>query len=201
MTSKNLLIVFAKNPIPGKVKTRLAKETGDAMASSIYEKLLQITLEACGGANHDLLIYLNEPSNHPIFDSHQIAFQKGDDLGVKMLNAFQESFELGYEKILLVGSDIPELTGSHIEHGFKLLDKNDFVFGPSKDGGYYLIGMKEIYEFPFKNKQWSTSSIYDQTKKEILSKSLRIGETEVLSDLDTYKDYLNSVIYPFPGLD
>ena len=81
--------------------------------------------------------------------------------------AFKDVFDKGYESLLIIGSDCFELTTNNIEDAFSKLEKNDIVIGPSNDGGYYLLGMKKLFPFIFKNKEWSTESVLNETILEL----------------------------------
>ena len=190
--SKNLLIIFTRNPELGKVKTRLAKSIGDKNALTIYETLLTRTEKTIRGLSCDKAVYYsvkireNDIWDASIYQKHQ---QHGDDLGIRMLNAFSEAFNNNYDKVVIIGSDLFDLKSSHINEAFKALDNNDFVIGPAHDGGYYLLGMKFLYSQVFKNKKWGTTSVFKDTINDIKNKSIHLLET--LNDIDVYDDLQN----------
>jgi len=143
---KNLLLIFTRNPEIGKVKTRLAKTIGNEKALEIYILLLEKTKEITKDLNCDKAVYYsvkireNDIWDENIYQKHQ---QKGEDLGIRMQNAFLKGFNDGYEKIMIVGSDLFDITPNHINEAFEKLNSNDVVIGPAEDGGYYLLGMKK----------------------------------------------------------
>jgi rSAM/selenodomain-associated transferase 1 len=191
MNNKNLLIVFAKNPIKGKVKTRLAKTIGDEEALQVYNKLLSYTLIQCKKlTNCSKHIYYSTD----LINIHTDDFiknkklQKGNSLGEKMKNAFEKSFEKKYEKIILIGSDCPEIKAKHIEQAFDALESNRVVLGPATDGGYYLIGMQLFLTQLFENMPWSTNLLIDKTKKVLENEKISYKMLEILSDIDTTND-------------
>lgn len=192
---KELLIIFVKNILLGKVKTRLAKSIGDQAAFTIYKELVEITENAVAQSKSDRRVYFSDVIIQEKFAGSKKYVQTGADLGERMFNAFKEGFEDGYENIVLIGSDLPDLKGEIIEEALAELNQSDFVFGPAKDGGYYLIGMKENHLFPFQNKVWSQSELLKQTIEEISLKNLRISKLKELNDIDTLKDYQESSIY------
>lgn len=195
MKSKDLIIVFVKNLVIGQVKTRLAVKIGDQKAFQVYSRLVEITSNVVHNCSADVYVYFSESIDVSLFSKGKGKVQEGRDLGEKMYNAFVDGFNTGYERIVLIGSDLPDLNKNTIDSAFNLLKEKDFVFGPAIDGGYYLIGMKSLSQLPFENMPWSTSILYEFTKKKLIENSLNIGELETMNDIDTYEDYLNSSIY------
>ncbi len=161
--SKNLLIVFVKNIILGKVKTRLAKTIGDVGAFNIYYELFTITEQASQKVDVERHIYFSDVIIPSKWENDQKFVQEGEDLGIRMRNAFQNGFDEGYENIILIGSDLPNISKEIIDTGFDALTNNDIVFGPAEDGGYYLIGMSKMNTSVFENKPWSQSELLDVT--------------------------------------
>lgn len=190
--SKNLLIIFTRNPELGKVKTRLAKSIGDENALTIYKTLLDRTEKTTRNLTCDKAIYYsvkireNDIWDASIYQKHQ---QRGDDLGIRMLNAFSEAFSNNYDKVAIIGSDLFDLNPNHINEAFEELNNNDIVIGPAHDGGYYLLGMKSIYSQVFKNKDWGTSTVFNDTIKDLKNESIHLLET--LNDIDVYDDLKN----------
>ena len=187
--NKNLIIVFTRNPEHGKVKTRLAKIIGDDSALNIYKFLLNHTEQTIRNIDCDKAIYYSEKIwDNDIWDTafYQKHQQKGNDLGTKMLNAFKNAFNNKYEKIVIVGSDLFDLKSQHIKEAFKKLDNNNVVIGPAKDGGYYLLGMKNLHSQVFLNKDWGTDTVRDDTLQDLKNESVFL--LEELNDIDTYDD-------------
>lgn len=193
MNSKNLIIIFTRNPELGKVKTRLAKTIGDASALHIYSYLLEHTEKTIRNIDSDKAVYYSEEIyKEDIWDNATYLkyLQKGEDLGERMLHAFQNAFNNNYEKVIIVGSDLFDLKEKHIEEAFQKLNKRDIVIGPAKDGGYYLLGMKTLKEAVFKDKKWSTASVFKDTLKDLYK--LKVHQLEVLNDIDTFEDMKNN---------
>ncbi|HAS80105.1 MAG TPA: glycosyltransferase, partial [Fusobacteriaceae bacterium] len=118
--------------------------------------------------------------------------QEGEDLGEKMKNIFIHLFTLGYEKVILFGADIPEITDVDIEDALKKLEDRDLVFGPTLDGGYYLVGMKKLHEIVFNNKiKWGTPSVFEETINLIKQKGIDIDLIDIHEDIDTKDDLIN----------
>jgi rSAM/selenodomain-associated transferase 1 len=112
--------------------------------------------------------------------------QTGTDLGEKMQNAFSELFDMGYEKVIIVGSDIFELGQSDIENAFEVLQTTETVIGPATDGGYYLLGMKELNATIFQNKNWGTATVLEETLADLRQKKYVLLEER--NDVDYYQD-------------
>ncbi len=187
--SKNLVLIFTRNPELGKVKTRLAKTIGDQKALEIYTLLLQKTKDTTQNLTCDKAVYYsvkireNDIWNENTYQKHQ---QNGEDLGIRMENAFINAFNTGYEKVIIIGSDLFDLTPKHINDAFEKLNTNDVVIGPAEDGGYYLLGMKKIHPSIFKNKKWGTSTVRKDTLNDL--KNNKITLLEELNDIDVYDD-------------
>ena len=189
MNQKNLIITFTRNPELGKVKTRLAKTIGNPSALAIYKKLLEHTESVLRPLTCDKAVYYsvkireNDIWDNTIYQKHQ---QHGNDLGQRMANAFKHGFENDYEKIVIVGSDLYDLKIEHINQAFEALEDNDVVLGPAEDGGYYLLGMKELHAKLFQNKNWGTSSVLKETLDNLEQENVFLLET--LNDIDVYSD-------------
>jgi rSAM/selenodomain-associated transferase 1 len=186
---KNLLLVFTRNPELGKVKTRLAKTVGNATALKIYTFLLKRTRDIAIKVSADKAVYYsvkvreNDIWDASIFQKHQ---QVGEDLGIRMLHAFKNGFKAGYEKVIIIGSDLYDLTSETIENAIIALENNEVVIGPAEDGGYYLLGMNSLEEKIFKNKDWGTETVRKDTLKDLKDKKVfLLGE---LNDVDVFED-------------
>jgi rSAM/selenodomain-associated transferase 1 len=190
--NKNLLLIFTRNPELGKVKTRLAKSVGNKTALEIYKFLLNKTKEVTQNIPCDKAIYYsvkireNDIWNGNIYQKHP---QIGIDLGIRMKNAFQNSFNFGYEKVIIIGSDLYDLSSEIIEKAFSELENNEVVLGPALDGGYYLFGMKKMYPNIFENKNWGTSSVRKDTLKDL--EKVTVHLLEELNDVDIIEDIEN----------
>lgn len=190
-----LVIVFVKNIKLGTVKTRLAKTIGDIGAFEVYSELVKITEQATEHLDIDKRIYFSTA----VVDSQWIGdfktVQHGADLGERMLNAFRDGFKAGYKKIVLIGSDLPDINSTHIEKGIHALKENNVVFGPAEDGGYYLVGMSKMQASIFINKPWSQSNLLDETLLELHKLKVPVKTLEPLNDIDTYDDLIASEFY------
>lgn len=189
MNHKNLLIIFTRNPVLGKVKTRLAKTVGDKTALDIYTFLLKKTKEITLDSPCDKVVYYSEKIiKNDIWNcnSFRKEVQFGEDLGAKMKNSFYDAFENNYRKVVLIGSDIYDLESYHINEAFKKLDTNDVVMGPALDGGYYLIGLKKMHPKIFDNKKWGSSTVRKDTLKNL--EKVDVHLLPILNDVDVIED-------------
>lgn len=187
--SKNLLLVFTRNPELGKVKTRLAKTVGDQKALDIYRLLLHHTKKTIQNINCDKVVYYSEEiQDNDIWDNSifQKKLQNGKDLGYRMYNAFKNAFHKDYANVLIVGTDIFELESKLINEAFKALENHEVVIGPAKDGGYYLLGLKKLHPEIFKNKKWGTETIFQETMQDLNNVDVHL--LVELNDIDTYDD-------------
>ena len=189
MSSKNSLIIFTRNPILGKVKTRLAKSVGNEIALEIYQFLLNKTKEVTLNIPADKVVFYSEEiTNKDIWNAtiYKKELQEGTDLGAKMSNAFKTCFKDGYEKVVLIGSDLFDLEEFHIREAFEKLEKNDAVIGPALDGGYYLLGLKKMHPTIFMNKNWGTATVRKNTMKNL--EKVNVHLLPILNDVDVIED-------------
>ena len=193
--TKELIIVFVKNIKLGKVKTRLAKTIGNQGAFEVYSELVKITENATENIPIDKRIYFSDVVIDSKWETHYKAVQEGDNLGERMKNAFIKGFEDGYNRIVLIGSDLPEINSSHIKNGLQALKTNNVVFGPAIDGGYYLVGMTKMYDSVFDNKPWSQSNLLEVTSKELKQNNTSFALLNPLNDIDTFEDLEASAFY------
>lgn len=186
---KELLIIFTRNPEPGKVKKRLAADIGEQAALDIYLMLLEHTARVTRDLPFEKVVYYSEAiEKEDCWDNHifRKKTQKGTGLGERMENAFRNEFEAGYSDIVIIGSDIYELQPEDIQKAFKSLSQHEVVIGPAPDGGYYLLGLKSLNSAVFKNKSWSTDSVLQDTLNDLNNKKIKMLEAR--NDIDFLKD-------------
>ncbi|TAN12227.1 MAG: glycosyltransferase [Chitinophagaceae bacterium] len=189
--SNNTLIIFVKNRIPGKVKTRLAKTIGEEKTLAAYDQLLSHTFNITIGLSCDKVVYYSDfipESDQWSQAGYRQAQQQGNDLGERMSHTFKNEFKNENKNICLIGSDCPQLNISILENAFDFLGHHNIVIGPATDGGYYLIGMQYLYTQFFINKHWSTQNVFADTIHDVKSASLKYRLLPILSDLDEEKD-------------
>ena len=184
------LIIFAKYPEAGKVKTRLGSEIGYQLSALFYKKFLNMTLNLVKEACVDKTIIAFSPESGQSFfrgfipTNYELYLQNGKDLGGKMSNSIGAAFAAGAKKVIVIGSDSPTLPHSIINEAIRLLNTNDVVLGPAEDGGYYLIGLNKPYQTLFKNVEWSTDSVLEQTIKKINGLKIKFDLLREWYDVD-----------------
>ena len=189
LNTHKALIIFTRNPELGKVKTRLAKKIGDLAALKVYQKLLEHTIHITRTLEVDKFVFYSEQiqeNDHWDAVTYFKELQNGVDLGERMNHAFELLFSRGYRQIVIVGSDIFELTTNDIQEAFSHLDTTNFVVGPALDGGYYLLGMNALKKKLFKNKKWGTKTVLKDTLKNLEQEQVVLLATK--NDIDTYDD-------------
>ena len=188
--TENTLVIFVKNPVAGNVKTRIAAKTNDRYALQLYNELLRILKLSLSGLNGwKVVIYysdfIEKSDTWPFAVSREK--QNGKDLGKRMQNAFEQELKKA-RKVILIGSDIPDLQVSHIQKAGEILQKKDIVIGPTFDGGYYLIGMKKLNRSIFSNIHWGQKDVFSETCKSITKGKLSFNSLPILSDIDEWQD-------------
>ncbi|MGJ4790096.1 glycosyltransferase [Leptospira koniambonensis] len=189
-----ILNIFLKNPVPGKVKTRLAKDIGEEAALEVYQALVEKTRSACKDLDVPKVLwfdsYLPNPSDLGSWGHSPLLIRKqeGKDLGEKMRNAFLYCFQNGSGPAILIGSDCPELDLLHLKEAFQIIDHKDVVLGPAKDGGYYLVGLKSDTPELFHGIEWSTETVFARSLEKLQWARKQVGLLPVLSDLDDVQD-------------
>ncbi|SFD43370.1 hypothetical protein SAMN04489722_109141 [Algibacter lectus] len=193
--NKELVIVFVKNIKLGKVKTRLAATIGNQGAFDVYTQLVDVTEKAIKTIKADKRIYFSEAVVENTWKNNVKAVQQGESLGDRMSHAFKQGFEDGYDRIVLIGSDLPDITESQINAGLQALKSNEVVFGPAEDGGYYLVGFSKFHDFVFQNKPWSQDNLLEETLNELKENRVSFSTLETLNDIDTFEDLIASKFY------
>jgi rSAM/selenodomain-associated transferase 1 len=193
---KNCLIVFAREPVPGRVKTRLAATIGDGAAADAYKDMLENVLDNCRKlADVETVVFWDcEETPLPLlaeFYRCRSKLQSSGDLGQRMQNAFEEMFAAGFESCCIIGSDSPDLPVSYIQGAFHLLSPQqaDVVFGPCHDGGYYLIGLSRLRPQLFTDIDWSTPQVLRQSLTAAAISEARASLLPEWYDIDTEKDF------------
>ena len=200
---RRLLMIFAKVPEAGKVKTRLAETVGEDKALEIYLKLLARTHEVASKASADKLIfYAGATDDFDLLDYYRIpkTSQCEGDLGARMLDAFNRAFAQQYEQVIIIGSDCYELDTELIDEAFARLSDHDFVIGPAKDGGYYLLGMTRLQPSLFENKTWSTEDVFLDTMLDMKEDGGAYHILPTLSDVDREADLPDDLREVIKGL-
>lgn len=193
--SRDRLIIFGRYPVPGKTKTRLIPALGPAGAANLHRELTEktfftattfttrhkATIQCCfeGGTPQKMHRWLGSIP--------KLSFQHEGDLGQRMRFALFEALNEGSKRVILLGTDIPGLNAEILAKAFAALQEHDIVLGPSRDGGYWLIGLKQPIDL-FQNIDWSTPRVLEQTLAQARQIGLTVCLLEFLSDVDTPED-------------
>jgi rSAM/selenodomain-associated transferase 1 len=194
---KSAIIILIRNPVLGRVKTRLAADIGDFNALSVYKSLLSYTRDITKCIDSTRLLFYsdfidyNDDWEDQVYEKY---VQSGNDFGEKMLNTFNIALA-HHELAVIIGSDCFELSSDIIELAFKKLKNLDVVLGPAKDGGYYLMGLKKVYPELFQDKNWSTNSVISETINTVKNLELSYSLLPLLGDIDTLQDLKASKLY------
>ena len=187
-------MVFLKEPVSGKVKTRLAESIGPDQACKAYLQMVDVLLNRLKSFPDVHLLITDTESGSDLSKwimnpQWKTCTQSEGDLGYRMSSAFRDSFDQGYDKVLLIGSDCPEVGKSDLEMAINKLEKSDLVLGPSRDGGYWLIGMKALHQTVFKGISWSTEFVLEQTLKQAEKERLSCSLLRTLTDIDKVSEW------------
>lgn len=191
---KRYLIVFAKEPEIGKVKTRLSTHLSKTDCIKLYKAFLKYTIELARNikCNQRIVAY-DSGDRSPdylkkIATDFKFCKQEGKNLGERMYNAFVYAKDKKAEKTIIIGSDSPNLPSGIIKNAFQKLDRYDLVLGPAYDGGYYLIGLKEPYKKIFEGIKWSSNTVFARTLKKAKKLKKKIAVLDFWYDIDMPKD-------------
>ncbi|MBT8379420.1 MAG: TIGR04282 family arsenosugar biosynthesis glycosyltransferase [Ignavibacteria bacterium] len=196
MSNECAIIIFAKFPDKGFVKTRLAKDLGEEFATEFYrvcaEHIFSEVLKINSNTLKPFIFCVGEKEVKKVYEWAKKKFivrpQIDSDLGRRMSVSFKKCFSEGYTKAIIIGTDIPDISTEIIEKAFSTLNNYDCVLGPSSDGGYYLLGMNNFYPEIFEGIEWSTSTVTQKTLEKINSLNLQSKLLNELIDVDTKKD-------------
>jgi uncharacterized protein len=187
------LLLFARNPKLGEVKTRLTPRFTPQEALQLHEALLADSLDLlnrCGAqARAVTRLYLSEAgklgeevASH--LGSAETMVQRGRDLGERLLHAFRQSQEEGYSGIVVLGSDSPHLPDSYVSRAFEALSSSDMVVGPARDGGYYLLGASRLHESLLAGMPWGTAQLYRETVRKARKEAVSLASLPAWYDVD-----------------
>jgi rSAM/selenodomain-associated transferase 1 len=185
------LVIFARNPVPGEVKTRLHSRYMPKQAAAIYRAFILDTVNTAKIADVDRRCVAFDPPGAEaeladLAGPGWVLFpQVSADLGGRMYGAARHCFDLGAGRVVILGTDVPSLPARHIERAFELLEGQEIVLGPSMDGGYYLLGLTRPVRGLFRGIAWSTEHVFVQTLERAESLHLTVGVLPAWYDVDT----------------
>jgi rSAM/selenodomain-associated transferase 1 len=195
MSETSIVLLFIKAPIKGRVKSRLAADVGEEAALEFYKNFVLDSIETAKRSAHPFRICFYPPAGEDVVTAwlgqqYSYLTQEGNNLGVRMENAFRRVFSEGFTSALLIGSDIPDLPTAVIPKAFEALEKNDVVIGPAADGGYYLVGLNNNSFRPriFQEIAWGTHAVFRETMTLLREEKLRIHLAPEWKDMDTLDD-------------
>ncbi len=190
---RQALIVFARIPRPGRVKTRLTTLLSAEEAATLYEAFLRDALDQYRALDADVRLYLSPPAaplpDGLVPEGVTVRAQQGEGLGARMQQAFLDGFAAGYERLVIVGTDHPTLPTAYLEEAFRALARPLSVcIGPSEDGGYYLLGMNDFYPQLFAGMTYSHDEVFAQTLARIQTTRAALTVLPAWYDVDTPAD-------------
>jgi rSAM/selenodomain-associated transferase 1 len=195
MPVKSVLLLFIKAPVRGQVKSRLAAAIGGETALELYRNFILDIIDSVKKTGYPFRICYYPPDAGAEVSSwlagqYRIMPQQGGDLGERMENAFLRCFSEGFERAILIGSDLPDLTPAVLQEAMASLNKNDVVIGPASDGGYYLIGFHKHTFMPrvFQGIPWSTETVFQETMAVLQNSGLAVYQAPKWNDVDTLED-------------
>lgn len=196
MRRRRRLIIFTRYPVKGSVKTRLFPALGEEGAASLHKKMTEHTVEWAasllekdpgfleirfeGGSGSSMAEWLEA--------EWEYVPQGEGDLGERMARAFEENFQKRIKKVVLVGTDCPQLTAFHVKAAFNALKNHDLVLTPTVDGGYCLIGLKQMVPELFVSLAWGTETVFQNTLERAKKAGLSVKCMKPLRDVDVPED-------------
>ena len=179
------LAIFARPPVPGRVKTRLIPELGAEGAARVYRYCLKHALAVAQDSQLEHRVYLSEAGQDDLFDQRNCVLQQGEDLGARMLRAFREILDDHADGAIVIGSDCLDLHHDHLHQAVRALIDHDLVLLPAADGGYALIGCRRAEPTLFAEIDWSSARVLTQTLARARSLDYRVCLLETVRDIDT----------------
>lgn len=193
MLLDNVLLIFLKYPRLGTVKTRLAKDIGKEKATLLYRLFIEAILTRTKDRNFLRFIFYTPREDKDKIENWigydlNIFPQKGIDLGERLSSAFKFTFEKGAKKVIAIGTDSPTIDKNIIQAAFENLKNRQCVLGPTSDGGYYLIGLSIYKQEIFKEIDWGTKKVFEQTKDRLKRSHISYGLLNESFDVDSIND-------------
>jgi rSAM/selenodomain-associated transferase 1 len=187
------VLVFVRAPEAGRVKTRLAAEIGAAAALRVYVRLAEHAVAAARASGASVRVHFTpaeagEAVRGWLGGSAEYLPQREGDLGERMRRAFDEAFAAGHGQVVVVGSDLPDVSADLLRRAFALLERHEAVLGPARDGGYYLLGLRRPVPDVFEGIAWSTPEVFAATVARLRAAGIEPALLETLADVDEAED-------------
>jgi uncharacterized protein len=194
MENDAVVVVYAKAPIPGEVKTRMTPHLTQTNAAMLHVALVERALETACATNFDVVLCAAPDASHPFFDDCATDFDieletqlPSPNLGARMLHTLNDMLQ-DWSRVIIIGADCPALTTKHLEDAVFQLSTSDIVIAPAEDGGYVLIGARKTHNSMFANIDWGTSAVMAQQRTALDAAQLRLHEMATLWDVDRPED-------------
>jgi|YNPNPStandDraft_1061719.scaffolds.fasta_scaffold29926_1 rSAM/selenodomain-associated transferase 1 len=194
-TNDACLLIFVRYPKRGEVKRRLSLILDEDTVLDLYRCFVIDTMSLAFRVSVPFIICYTPSESLSLFkkwlgSSYDYAPQTGRDLGERMMNSFQYAFKHGYKRVVLIGSDCPDLPERLVSDAYESLGKHDVVLGPAADGGYYLIGLREQALDPtlFQGVEWGASNVFNETMNRCSLKGYTVSVLPQWWDVDTCDD-------------
>lgn len=190
---RNALILMTRVPIPGKTKTRLETHLTPEQCAMLHTCFIKDIYKTAKKVNADVYIYYT-PERHQYLmrailgEKAELRPQIDGNLGDRMANAINQCLDMGYEKCVLIGTDIPTISELVLSRAFNALDSSEVVIGPTIDGGYYLIGMKKPHAEVFNDTFYGVNTVYKSTLYRMETLGIKYSQVDEWYDIDTYMD-------------
>jgi len=198
----NALVIAAKAPVVGQVKTRLCPPLSAAEATELFRCfLVDIVARACTVSDVQVCLAFTPVDSEELF-RNLLPFplrylpQRGHSLGERLVNIFADLCKDEFTRVVIIGSDSPTLPIAYLQEAFSTLGDpaQDAVFGPSRDGGYYLVGARAVHPELFENITWSTSAVLDETLAQARHHNLNVVLLPAWYDVDNGADLQKLVV-------
>ena len=190
----NAIIIFTRFPSINKVKTRLSKNLDSNLVLEIHKAMIKDTINVCKNDFADVILFITEyeklnDNTREFFSFENKIYPQGDfSFGEKMKNAFKKTFEMGYKKVILIGTDIPTLRKEDISFALNSLDNFDVCIHKTFDKGYYLIGLKNIVDEVFDENIFKGENVFENTVENFKKQNLSYSTGRILMDIDEKSD-------------
>jgi rSAM/selenodomain-associated transferase 1 len=187
------LIILAKAPRPGTVKTRLARDLGADQACAAYRQIVAKLFSELDGLKSVEIRFTPGDAREEVTPwqrpGWRLTPQGSGDLGQRLQTAFADAFEAGFKRVVAIGSDCPTLTAGDVESSWAALDNYDAVIGPALDGGYWLIALRAPCPELFQGISWSTADVLPQTVSRAKAAGLKVKLLRERRDIDSAADW------------